>query len=37
MQLEMAELAAEKRYKLLSSLIVPRPIAFITTVNEAAS
>jgi flavin reductase (DIM6/NTAB) family NADH-FMN oxidoreductase RutF len=31
----MSELAGEQRYKLLSSLVVPRPISFVTTVNKA--
>ena len=31
----MSELAGEQRYKLLSSLVVPRPISFVTTVNAA--
>lgn len=35
MQRHMAELAPEQRYKLLSSLVVPRPISFVTTVNGA--
>lgn len=35
MQRHMAELAPQQRYKLLSSLVVPRPISFVTTVNEA--
>ena len=30
----MAELSGQERYKLLSSLVVPRPISFVTTVNE---
>jgi flavin reductase (DIM6/NTAB) family NADH-FMN oxidoreductase RutF len=33
MQHLMAELSGPLRYKLLSSLVVPRPISFVTTVN----
>jgi len=29
----MSELGGQERYKLLSSLIVPRPISFVTTLN----
>lgn len=35
MQRHMAELEPAQRYKLLSSLVVPRPISFVTTLNEA--
>jgi flavin reductase (DIM6/NTAB) family NADH-FMN oxidoreductase RutF len=35
MQHLMNELDGPQRYKLLSSLIVPRPISFVTTVNDA--
>jgi flavin reductase (DIM6/NTAB) family NADH-FMN oxidoreductase RutF len=35
MQHLMAELEGPQRYKLLSSLVVPRPISFVTTVNAA--
>jgi flavin reductase (DIM6/NTAB) family NADH-FMN oxidoreductase RutF len=34
MQLPLSELSAAKRYHLLSSLVVPRPIAWVTTLNE---
>jgi flavin reductase (DIM6/NTAB) family NADH-FMN oxidoreductase RutF len=34
MQHLMSELSGAQRYKLLSSLVVPRPISFITTVND---
>jgi flavin reductase (DIM6/NTAB) family NADH-FMN oxidoreductase RutF len=34
MQHLMSELSGPLRYKLLSSLVVPRPISFVTTVNE---
>jgi len=30
----MAELAAEQRYKLLTSLVIPRPIALVTTIDS---
>lgn len=32
---ELERLSAHSRYKLLTSLIAPRPIAFVTTVNES--
>jgi len=35
MEVNFAELTAYQRYKLMASLIVPRPIALITTVSEA--
>lgn len=34
MQLNLAELTATQRYHVLSSLVVPRPIAWVTTLNE---
>ena len=34
MQLNLAELSPAKRYGILSSLIVPRPIAWVTTLDE---
>ena len=34
MQHLMSELSGSQRYKLLSSLVVPRPISFVTTVND---
>jgi flavin reductase (DIM6/NTAB) family NADH-FMN oxidoreductase RutF len=34
MQHSMAELDGPQRYKLLSSLVVPRPISFVTTIND---
>ncbi len=34
MQHLMSELSGPLRYKLLSALVVPRPISFVTTVNE---
>src|SRR5471030_3036900 len=34
MQLNLAELTPGKRYHVLSSLVVPRPIAWVTTLNE---
>jgi flavin reductase (DIM6/NTAB) family NADH-FMN oxidoreductase RutF len=34
MQLKLAELSATQRYHVLSSLVVPRPIAWVTTLNE---
>jgi flavin reductase (DIM6/NTAB) family NADH-FMN oxidoreductase RutF len=34
MQHLMAGLGGPERYKLLSALVVPRPISFVTTVNE---
>ncbi|MDO9382073.1 MAG: flavin reductase family protein [Hyphomicrobiaceae bacterium] len=33
MEFDFAELAADERYKLLTSTIVPRPIAWVTTVS----
>jgi flavin reductase (DIM6/NTAB) family NADH-FMN oxidoreductase RutF len=35
MEVDFGELTAYQRYKLMASLIVPRPIALITTVSEA--
>lgn len=35
MRLDMAALEGQERYKLLTSLVVPRPISFVTTVNAA--
>jgi len=37
MQLNLAELSPGKRYGVLSSLVVPRPIAWVTTLNEDGS
>jgi flavin reductase (DIM6/NTAB) family NADH-FMN oxidoreductase RutF len=37
MQLSLSELSASKKYHLLSSLVVPRPIAWMTTLNEGGS
>jgi flavin reductase (DIM6/NTAB) family NADH-FMN oxidoreductase RutF len=34
MQLDLAALSPIKRYHVLSSLVVPRPIAWVTTLNE---
>ena len=34
MQLTLSELSPAKRYGILSSLVVPRPIAWLTTLNE---
>jgi flavin reductase (DIM6/NTAB) family NADH-FMN oxidoreductase RutF len=34
MQLTLSELTPAKRYHVLSSLVVPRPIAWVTTLNE---
>jgi flavin reductase (DIM6/NTAB) family NADH-FMN oxidoreductase RutF len=34
MQLNLSELSPGKRYGILSSLVVPRPIAWVTTLNE---
>src|SRR5260370_31764645 len=34
MQLTLSELSPGKRYGILSSLVVPRPIAWVTTLNE---
>ena len=35
MDLEFASLPMQERYKLLASLVIPRPIAWISTVNAA--
>jgi flavin reductase (DIM6/NTAB) family NADH-FMN oxidoreductase RutF len=37
MQLNLEELSPGKRYFVLSSLVVPRPIAWVTTLNEDGS
>jgi len=37
MQLTLSELNAGQKYHLLSSLVVPRPIAWVTTLNEDGS
>jgi len=37
MQLTLSELSAGQKYHLLSSLVVPRPIAWVTTLNEDGS
>ena len=37
MQLNLSELSPGKRYGVLSSLVVPRPIAWVTTLNEDGS
>ena len=37
MQLTLSELKPIQRYHLLSSIVVPRPIAWVTTVNESGS
>ena len=37
MDLTLSDLAARDRYKLLSALVVPRPIAWITTLNPDGS
>jgi len=34
MQLTLSDLSPGKRYSILSSLVVPRPIAWVTTLNE---
>jgi flavin reductase (DIM6/NTAB) family NADH-FMN oxidoreductase RutF len=34
MQLTLSDLSAGQRYHILSSLVVPRPIAWLTTLNE---
>jgi flavin reductase (DIM6/NTAB) family NADH-FMN oxidoreductase RutF len=34
MQLTLSELSSGQRYHVLSSLVVPRPIAWVTTLNE---
>jgi flavin reductase (DIM6/NTAB) family NADH-FMN oxidoreductase RutF len=34
-QIDFARLSAYQRYKLMASLIVPRPIALVTTINAA--
>src|SRR5471030_1885421 len=37
MQLNLAELSPAKRYGILSSIVVPRPIAWVTTLNVDGS
>jgi flavin reductase (DIM6/NTAB) family NADH-FMN oxidoreductase RutF len=37
MQFDMAQLAPRDRYKLLVSTVVPRPIALVTSLDEAAN
>ncbi len=37
MQLTLSELSPGKRYHVLSSLVVPRPIAWVTSLNEDGS
>jgi flavin reductase (DIM6/NTAB) family NADH-FMN oxidoreductase RutF len=37
MQLTLADLSPAQRYHVLSSLVVPRPIAWLTTLNEDGS
>jgi flavin reductase (DIM6/NTAB) family NADH-FMN oxidoreductase RutF len=37
MQLNLSDLSPGKRYHILSSLVVPRPIAWVTTLNEDGS
>jgi len=37
MHLNLSELSPGKRYHILSSLVVPRPIAWVTTLNEDGS
>lgn len=37
MQLNLSELSPGQRYHFLSSLVVPRPIAWVTTLNEDGS
>jgi flavin reductase (DIM6/NTAB) family NADH-FMN oxidoreductase RutF len=37
MQLTLSDLSPGKRYHILSSLVVPRPIAWVTTLNEDGS
>lgn len=37
MQIPLSDLSPGKRYHLLSSLVVPRPIAWLTTLNEDGS
>ena len=37
MKLTLSELSPGKRYHILSSLVVPRPIAWVTTLNEDGS
>ena len=37
MQLPLSDLSASQKYHLLSSLVVPRPIAWMTTLNEDGS
>src|ERR1700759_2715099 len=37
MQLDLSQLNPAQKYHLLSSLVVPRPIAWVTTLNEVGS
>jgi flavin reductase (DIM6/NTAB) family NADH-FMN oxidoreductase RutF len=37
MQLTLSELSPSQRYQVVSSLVVPRPIAWVTTLNEDGS
>jgi len=37
MQLPLSDLSGSQKYHLLSSLVVPRPIAWVTTLNEDGS
>ncbi len=37
MEIDLNALARLVRYKLLTSLIVPRPIALVTTLNDTAT
>ena len=34
LHLDLDELSARERYKLLTALIIPRPIAWVTTINS---
>src|SRR5205814_8906770 len=35
MEIDFSKITAYQRYKLMASLIVPRPIALVTTINDA--
>ncbi|VVE72881.1 flavin reductase domain-containing protein [Pandoraea pnomenusa] len=37
MEIDFREITAYQRYKLMASLIVPRPIALVTTINEGGA
>ncbi|VVD92587.1 flavin reductase domain-containing protein [Pandoraea iniqua] len=37
MEIDFREITAYQRYKLMASLIVPRPIALVTTINEGGT